>query len=81
MITVFACLRTAEKFVHVAEKFADRDTIAIAKAQATAITHGALDAVDETGYQTLLSYLFWWPTFKRKSIKGILSVVSAQSDS
>ena len=57
-------LRTIEKmaaaaaaWTDVAGKFADRDSIAIARMHATAIAHGTLVEADEAGHQSLLSYL------------------------
>jgi hypothetical protein len=85
VVSVFACLRTindvAGKFTGqltvVAAKFAERDTIAIARNRAAAMIHGTLDAADEAGNQAVLSYLFWWPTRRRKSIEGTFLSTSA----
>ena len=69
--------RFTERFAQIAEKFVERDTLAIARSHAAAITHGTFDAVDDTGFPGALSYLFWWSNPRRKTVKGIVSVVNA----
>ena len=73
---MFMFMRTVERLAQIAEKFVERDTRAIARSHAAAITHGTFDAVDETGCPSALSYLFWWPTTRRKTVKGIVSAVN-----
>jgi len=68
---MFMFMRTSERFAQIAEKFVERDTHAIARSHASAIAHGTFDAVDETGCPDALSYLFWWPTTRRKTVEGI----------
>jgi hypothetical protein len=69
--------RFTERFAQIAEKFVERDTLAIARSHAAAITHGAFDAVDDTGCPGALSYLFWWSTPRRKTVEGIVPIVNA----
>jgi hypothetical protein len=77
VIAMFMFMRTVERFAQIAEKFVERDTLAIARSHAAAITHGTFDAVDDTGFPGALSYLFWWSNPRRKTVKGIVSVVNA----
>ena len=65
------------RFAEVAEHFVDRDSIAIARVHANAVADGVLDAADAAGRQSLFSYFFWWPTPRRKSVQGTLSLVRA----
>ena len=74
---MFMFMRTAERFAQIAEKFVERDTHAIARSHAAAITHGTFDAVDDTGFPGALSYLFWWSTPRQKTVEGIVSIVNA----
>jgi hypothetical protein len=74
---LFMFMRTAERFAQIADKFVERDTHAIARSHAAAIAHGTFDAVDETGSPGALSYLFWFPSPRRNTVEGIVSVVNA----
>ena len=67
----------AKQFAEVAKQFVDRDSIAIARVHANAVADGVLDVADAAGHQTLFSYFFWWPTPRRKSVQGTLSLVRA----
>ena len=66
-----------KQFAEVAKQFVDRDSIAIARVHANAVDDGVLDAADAAGHQSLFSYFFWWPTPRRKFVKGTLSLVRA----
>jgi hypothetical protein len=68
------------RFAEVAEHFVDRDSIAIARVHANAVADGVLDTAGAAGHQTLFSYFFWWPTPRRKSVQGTLSLVRASQD-
>ena len=69
-----------KQFAEVAKQFVDRDSIAIARFHANAVADGVLDAADAAGHQSLFSYFFWWPTPRRKSVQGTLSLVRASQD-
>ena len=69
--------KIAKQFAEVAKQFLDRDSIAIARVHANAVADGVLDAADAAGHQSLFSYFFWWPTPRRKSVQGTLSLVRA----
>ena len=91
VLMVTACLRSVDKHLRnfdehlrvaetIAIRFVERDTLSIARSHATAIKNGSLDAMDNAGKQSFLSYLFWCPTSRRRIIEGNVVYVEGADD-